>query len=374
MQPSAVRLILPGNVRHNSGGNAYNAAFGRALDALGVPVSTRTADGNWPVGSPADREALGNLLAEPAGPGTVILVDGLVACGAPEQLEAAAQAGSPVWILLHMPLDGYADLEGRALAAAAGVICSSSSAAADLRARHGLDANATATATATGTASTTVAVALPGTDPAHPAAGSTPPHLAMVAALLPNKSQLLFLQALAALTDLDWTAALVGAETADPGYAALLRAETERLGLGGRVRIPGELRAAALETEWARTDLTLLISRAETYGMAITESLARGIPAIIRQGTGALEALTAGTPQAGLQAGQQAAADEVDDRGLPGAAVVLSEDPAPLVDLLSRWLTEPELRATWRTNALDARQHLPGWDATARGVLEILGR
>ncbi|WP_432397034.1 hypothetical protein ACRQ5B_03615 [Pseudarthrobacter sp. L19] len=41
---------------------------------------------------------------------------------------------------------------------------------------------------------------------------------------------------------------------------------------------------------------------------------------------------------------------------------------------MSRWLTELELRARWRTNALDARQHLPGWDATARTVLEILGR
>lgn len=361
MQPSAVRLILPGNVRHNSGGNAYNAALVRALDALGVPVATRTADGGWPVGTPADRDALGNLLTEPAGPATVTLIDGLVACGAPEQLEAAADAGKPAWILLHMPLDGYPELERRAVGAAAGVICSSSSAAADLSARHGLDG---------GAGSTPVAVALPGTDPADPAAGSTPPHLAMVAALLPNKSQLLFLQALAALTELDWTAALVGADTADPEYAAQLRAETERLGLGGRVRIPGELRGAALETEWARTDLTLLISRAETYGLAVTESLARGIPAIIRRGTGALEALTAGTPTAG----QQAAADEVDDRGLPGAAVALAEDPAPLVDLLSRWLTEPELRSTWRTNALDARQHLPGWDATARGVLEILGR
>ncbi|MDN3935596.1 glycosyltransferase [Arthrobacter sp. YD4] len=369
MQPSAIRLVLPGNVHHNSGGNAYNAALVRALDALGVPATTRTADGDWPVGGPADRSALGNLLAEPAGPGTVTLVDGLVACGAPEQLEAAARAGTPVWILLHMPLDGYADLEGRAVAAAAGVICSSSSAAAELRARHGLDG-----------ADTTVAVALPGTDPAGTAVGSTPPHLAMVAALLPNKSQLLFLRALAALTDLDWSAALVGADTADPEYAALLRAETERLGLGGRVRIPGELRGDALDAEWARTDLTLLISRAETFGMAVTESLARGIPAIIRRGTGALEALTAGTPQAGTpQAGPGAARAtgeeaEGDDAGLPGAAVALAEDPAPLTELLRRWLTEPELRARWRATALDARQHLPGWDATARTVLEILGR
>ncbi|MEV8040766.1 glycosyltransferase [Arthrobacter sp. NPDC080082] len=373
MQPSAVRLVLPGNVRHNSGGNAYNAALVRALDALGVPATTRTADGDWPVGGPADRSALGNLLAEPAGPGTVTLVDGLVACGAPEQLEAAARAGTPVWILLHMPLDGYADLEGRAVAAAAGVICSSSSAAAELRARHGLDGAATG-------ADTTVAVALPGTDRAGTAAGSTPPHLAMVAALLPNKSQLLFLQALTALTDLDWTAALVGADTADPEYAALLRAETERLGLGARVRIPGELRWDALDAEWARTDLTLLISRAETFGMAVTESLARGIPAIIRRGTGALEALTAGTPQAGTPpagpgaAGARGEEPEEDDAGLPGAAVALAEDPAPLAELLRRWLTEPELRARWHATALDARQHLPGWDATARTVLEILGR
>ncbi|MFC8411049.1 glycosyltransferase family 4 protein [Arthrobacter sp. NPDC057259] len=362
MQPSAIRLFLPGNVRHNSGGNAYNAALVRALDALGVPATTRTADGDWPVGGPADRAALGNLFAEPAGHGTVTLMDGLVAYGAPEQLEAAARAGTPVWILLHMPLDGYADLEGRALAAAAGVICSSSAAAADLRARHGLDG-----------ADTTVAVALPGTDRAETAAGSTPPHLAMVAALLPNKSQLLFLQALTALTDLDWTAALVGADTADPEYAALLRAETERLGLGARVRIPGELRGDALDAEWARTDLTLLISRAETFGMAVTESLARGIPAIIRRGTGALEALTAGTPQAGPGAARGEEA-EGDDAGLPGAAVALAEDPAPLAELLRRWLTEPELRARWRSTALDARQHLPGWDATARTVLEILGR
>ena len=49
--------------------------------------------------------------------------------------------------------------------------------------------------------------------------GSEPPHLLAVAALLPNKDQLVLLAALARLQDLDWTAALVGSATADPDYA-----------------------------------------------------------------------------------------------------------------------------------------------------------
>ena len=116
-----------------------------------------------------------------------------------------------------------------------------------------------------------------------------------MAALLPNKDQSLLLDALARLTDLPWTASLVGSDTADPAYAAQLRDSVERWAWPGRVRIPGELRGPALEAEWDAADLSLLISRAETYGLVVTESLARGIPVVVREGTGAVEALAAGT-------------------------------------------------------------------------------
>ena len=211
----------------------------------------------------------------------ITVVDGLLACGAPEELAAAAAAGRPAWILLHMPLEDP-ELERRALREAAGVICTSSSAAAGLRARHGLDG---------------IRVALPGTLPAPLANGSTPPHLLAVAALLPNKDQSLLLDALSLLGGLPWTAALVGSDSADPAYAAQLREQASRLGLQDRVSIPGELRGGALEAEWARADLSLLISQAETYGLVVTESLARGIPAVVRAGTGAVEALAAGAPE-----------------------------------------------------------------------------
>lgn len=225
-----VRLVVPGNVHHNSGGNVYNASLARELAALGVDVEICPLDGAWPVGSAADRQRLAALLdgGEDARSGRPItLVDGLLACGAPDELEAAAAAGRPAWILLHMPLDdaghGEAGLERRA-------------------------------------------------------PRSEPPHFLAVAALLPNKDQTLLLAALSALPDVPWTASLVGSDTADPSCAALLRDTVKRLGLQDRVRIPGELRGPALEAEWAAADLSLFISRAETFGLVVTESIAHGVP------------------------------------------------------------------------------------------------
>ena len=202
------------------------------------------------------------------------------------------------------------------------------------------------------------------------------PHFIAVAALLPNKDQTLLLAALSRLTDLPWTVSLIGSDTADPAYAAQLRAEVDRLGLARRVSIPGELRGPALDAEWDAADLSLLISRAETYGLVVTESLARGVPVLVREGTGAVEALAAGTlngSRHGSPSGPPAPEVPAPDLPeLPGAAVGLGTDPAPLADLLRRWLSEPGLRQRWRDAAGAARGRLPGWDATARTVLESL--
>ncbi|MET4136232.1 glycosyltransferase [Pseudarthrobacter sp. PvP090] len=371
MQPEGlrVRFVVPGNVRHNSGGNVYNAALARELAALGVDVDICPLDGGWPVGRPEDRRRLAALLCDhdadddgTARAGRLVtLVDGLLACGAPEQLAAAAAAGRPAWILLHMPLDdtghNEAGLERRALRAAAGVICTSASASARILARHGLDG---------------VRTALPGSEAAALASGSDPPHLVAVAALLPNKDQSLLLAALSALTDLPWTASLIGSDTADPAYAARLRNTVDRLGMQARIRIPGELRDGALEAEWAAADLSLLISRAETFGLVVTESIARGVPVVVRAGTGAVEALAAGTPALPPSPTPAPAPAADATETLPGTAVALGTDPAPLTEMLRRWLSEPGLRTRWRAAAVAARGHLPCWDATARTVLAAL--
>jgi glycosyltransferase involved in cell wall biosynthesis len=345
-----VRFLVPGNISHNSGGNVYNARLMEGLRALGVDVEVLAVSGDWPDAGISERRRLASLLgAGEPGAGnqsaTVTVVDGLIACGAPAELEAAEAAGNGAWILLHMPFPSHVDGERRALRAAAGVICSSTSAADHVRERHGI---------------ATSRVALPGTDSAPVAAGSDPAHIVSVAALLPNKCQLLMVEALAKLQDLAWTASLVGTEGADPAYVAQVRAAISSHGLDGRIRLTGELTGNALADEWNLADLSVLVSRAESFGLAVTESLARGIPVIVRAGTGAVEALGTGAGPV-----------------LPGTAVVLaggeSREPEVLAASIREWLSDRTLRADWRTAALAAREHLPGWDSTAQSVAAILG-
>lgn len=362
-----VRFLVPANIRYNSGGNIYNARLTEGLRALGTDVDVIAVEGSWPESDVKERRRLASLLsahppATAAASGTVTMVDGLIACGAADELEAAAAAGHPAWVLLHMPSPSHPDGERRALQAAAGVICTSPSVADYVNEHHGLSG---------------VGVALPGTDPAPVAAGSQPRHLIAVAALLPNKCQLLIVKALAQLKDLPWTASLVGALDGDPEYAEQVRAAIAEDGLDERIRLTGQLIGDALAGEWHRADLSLLVSQAEAFGMVVTESVARGIPVIVREGTGAMDALAlrvggerggGGTPQPSAEGRRQP---------LPGTAVRFTgpehTHPDALAAAIRKWLSEAGLRADWQSRALAARQHLPGWAATARDVLETIG-
>lgn len=369
-----VRFLVPANIRYNSGGNIYNARLTEGLRALGTDVEVIAVEGSWPESDAKERRRLASFLgarppATAGASGTVTIVDGLIACGAPDELEAAAAAGHPAWVLLHMASPSHPDGERRALEAAAGVICTSPSVADHVKEHHGLPG---------------ARVALPGTDPAPVAAGSQPPHIVAVAALLPNKCQLLIVKALAQLKDLPWTASLVGALDGDPAYAEQVRAAIAEDGLGDRIRLTGQLVGDALAAEWHRADLSLLVSRSEAFGMVVTESVARGIPVIVREGTGAVDALAlgrtgrhggCGAHQPSAHAHQYRAQGRADP--LPGAAVGFTgperTHPDALAGAIRKWLAEAGLRAEWQSRALAARQHLPGWAATARHVLEMIG-
>ncbi|VXC38980.1 Glycosyl transferases group 1 [Arthrobacter sp. 9AX] len=346
-----IRLLVPANIRHNSGGNVYNARLVAGLRVLGTDVEVLPVEGSWPESSAKERRRLGTLLGawEPgAVPGTAVtIVDGLIAMGAPDPLEFAAKAGRETWVLVHMPAPANYDLEARSLRAASGIICTSTWAAKILEERHGLRG---------------LHVALPGADAAALAEGSAPPHIITVAALLPNKDQLLVVEALARLQDLEWTASLVGSDQADPDYAGRVRESVAAHGLGNRVRIAGELKGQALEEEWNRADLSVLVSKAEAFGMVVTESLAHGIPVIVRAGTGAVEALGFAAPDEGKSVSGTAV-------HFPGTED--SENPALLAEVLRNWLQDRRIRDTWRAAALETRTTLPGWDRTAIRIMDL---
>lgn len=326
-----LRLVVPADVDLPTGGNVYDLALADALAQGGDRVElVRCA----PAG-------LARVLSD--GHGEPTLVDGLLALARPSVV-AAARVG----VLVHMPapvdpaghLDGH--LDGRAgvgwqqaLRSAVLVIATSRWSAATLTRDHGL---------------VDVAVAPPGAAPASLVVGSDPPLLVQLAALLPHKDQLGVVAALAELVDLPWRARLAGSLERDRGYADAVRAALSRAGIDERVELPGEVDR---EAAWAGADLALLPSRVESFGMVVTEALARGIPAVV-SGGGPEEAL--GRTGAGERPG----------------VVVRAGDPVGLAGALRHWLTDPSYRAVLRGRALTRRGTLAGWDLTARRVHEAL--
>jgi glycosyltransferase involved in cell wall biosynthesis len=338
-------LVVPADLDTPSGGNRYDSALARALAELGTEVEHRPATGRWPMATALEQDQFADLLLGP----DPVLVDGLLACGAPAAVAAAVAAGTRVHVLVHLPLaletglspESAADLdtrEGQALRAATGVLATSQWAADDLRARHDLKG--------------VITVAVPGTDPAPAAVGSTPPRVLQLASITPRKDQLTVVDALATIRDLPWTADLTGPLEIDPAYAEQVQSSINRYGLGDRIRLTGSRRGADLAAAWEATDLLLLPSHAETWGMAVTEALARGIPAVVALGTGAEEAL-----------------GHAPDGSLPGAVVPAGDSGALAAAL--RDLLGPD-RARARAAARARGQGLSQWQDTARDVLEAV--
>jgi glycosyltransferase involved in cell wall biosynthesis len=347
-----------------TGGTVYDQNLVTELRALGIDVQLHRLAGPWPEADASTQANLARALrAQPA-----CLVDGILAGTSPEVVDAAVESGHAVTLVVHLPIsdelgldparrERYATLEAQAVRAASGVVCPSHWGAAELRQRYGRS---------------DVGVAIPGVTPAPTAQGSQHsgiPRLLTLASLTPTKDQVTLVRALAQLADLAWLADLVGLDLADQGYAAQVRREVADVGLADRIRITGALTGAALDQRWDAADLLILPSRVETFGLVVIEALARGIPAIVSAGTGAVEA---------LQLGATVSTDAIQGTAgptdtLPGTAVPPGE-PTDLAAVLRRWLTEPTLRRAWHQSALARRGNLPGWQRTAEAVLSYLER
>jgi glycosyltransferase involved in cell wall biosynthesis len=240
-----------------------------------------------------------------------------------------------------VPTDDVGDLdllEAEALEAASLVVATSHWSAEYLTRRHRVRE---------------VVVALPGVEPAEIVAGSDPPLIVHVAAVVPHKNQLGVIAALADVAYLPWRARLAGSVERHPAYAAAVRAAVDDAGLAERVTLAGPLPRAAA---WAGADLALLPSLAEAYGMVVTEAIVRGIPAMVADG-GPAEALG------------------VDPDGRRPGVVVPRDDTAALAAELRRWLTEPDHRQELRRRALARRDALgpaDTWDATANTLRQAL--
>jgi glycosyltransferase involved in cell wall biosynthesis len=81
----------------------------------------------------------------------------------------------------------------------------------------------------------------------------------------------------------NWSLIIAGG--GDDGYSRKLRERIAMLGLSDRVQMPGFLSGESKDKVFAETDVLVLPSFKENFGMAVAEALARGVPVIAGRST-----------------------------------------------------------------------------------------
>ncbi|CRK55062.1 Glycosyl transferase, group 1 [Alloactinosynnema sp. L-07] len=339
---AVIHIVVPGGIDDPvtpSGGNVYDRRMCAGLVDLGIPVHEISVPGTWPRPDQTARALLAKALAD-CPDGAVVLLDGLVACGVPEVV--LPHAGRlRLAVLVHLPLADETGLtpadaakldarEGEVLRAARLVVATGPSTASRLVQHHELSR---------------VRTVVPGTDPAPVAPGTDgASRLLCVASVTPRKGHDVLVEALATLTDLPWHCECVG-PLPDTAHVKRVESLIERHGLGARIQFTGPLVGEPLADAYAAADLFVLPSRAETFGMVVTEALARGVPV-----------LASGVPDA---LGQ-------------GGTLLPPGDPDALATALRNWLSDSALRQRARAAALRRRDELSTWDQSVRDLAEAL--
>ncbi|HEY0939668.1 MAG TPA: glycosyltransferase family 4 protein [Steroidobacter sp.] len=367
-------LVLPGDPLTATGGYEYDRRMLEGLRDLGWSTQVVALDSSFPVPTAeALRDAERQLAAFPAG--SLVMIDGL-ALGAMPDLVHAHKDRLCLVGLVHHPLAAETGLapqlasrlfesERHALRAMRHVVVTSRTTRRALAAYE--------------IASDRIAVAEPGVDQprinqpridqppvdqpcleqtVQQIAGSkgqiegasTPVRMLCVATLTPRKGHDLLMDALAPLSDVNWTLTCVGDITRSPATADALKMRIHAAGWEDRVKVTGEIGETELLHAFRNADLFVLATRLEGYGMAVAQALAHGLP-IISTRTGAISELV--PPDAGL--------------------LVEPDDQAAFSDALSRSLSDADFRRRLTEGARAAGARLPSWSAAARQLSDILG-
>jgi glycosyltransferase involved in cell wall biosynthesis len=271
-------FAVPGDLATPTGGYAYDRRIIAELDALGWRIDVLNLGEGFPRPAADTRaEALARLAALPAV--HPIVIDGL-AFGVLPEAALALRGSHPVVALVHHPLACETGLdageaaslqasERAALACARHVVATSAATARLLAADYGVPADS-------------LSVVEPGTDRVDARARKPDGVVALLAvgAIVPRKGYDVLVAALAKLDRSAWRLVIVGDGGRSPDTFARLQADIARLGLADRVVLRGAVSANELAACYACSDLFVLPSRFEGYGMAYAEAIAHGLPVV----------------------------------------------------------------------------------------------
>ena len=333
-----VQFVVPAGVDDPtlvSGGNVYDRRLADGLSAVGWEVRRCEVETGSAEGARAAFTAVPD--------GGLVLIDGLVAGRVPDEIENSATRIRLV-ILAHMVSASFpgadpraVEHECRALRAARKVIVTSPWTRSELLNRGLVPRER-------------IVVAAPGVDAAAPAEGTRDGGaLLCVGVVSSHKGQDILVEALGALrAPPTWRCAIVGSTTADPAFVEQITARAVDLGVADRITMTGAL-AEDLDAAYRAADLLVAPSRTESYGMAIADALARGIP-VIASNVGGIPLTVS-----------------------PGrAAILVPPEPQALSRALERWMLDPALRRRLTAEAARGRADLPRWSDTVDRVAEVL--
>ena len=329
-----------------TGGNIYDQRVCAGLAEAGweVLVATVAARGS------AARAALARVVSD-IPDGETVLIDGLIASPTAAQLLPHTRR-IRMTVLLHMPLvtafgtlhDASAERSERSvLRAAAGVIVTSEWTRRQVLTRYAIPPGR-------------VHVARPGVDRVAARVRPVRGHLICVGVLSRHKGQDLLVEALAGLADRDWHCVLAGSLDRDSDFVKHLQTRVTCLGYDHRIRLSGVLTGAALSHAYTTADLLVAPSRAETYGMTVTEALAHGLPVIAAAVGGLPEAFGATADGPGPGPGQ----------------LIPPGDPAALAAALGDWLDDEGHRHRLRAAVRQRQLTLHGWEQTMQEIADAL--
>ncbi|MCC6890660.1 MAG: glycosyltransferase family 4 protein [Hyphomicrobiales bacterium] len=333
-------FAVPGDLATPTGGYGYDRRIIQELRRLGWDVDVANIGGGFPFPSKSQRAtALSTLSAVSAG--CPLVLDGLAFGALPEA--GALRSRTPLIALVHQPLaldpglnnlqaDNFRESERAALAAAAHVVVTSESTARIVIADYDVPAQR-------------VSVVRPGNDPVPPARGNTGGvvQLLSVGSVVPIKGYDLLIAALATLADMPWRLTIAGDRARNPAVAAQLDADIEAHGLSDRVKVLGAVPPERVNELYLASDLFVLASRFEGYGMALAEAIAHGLPVISTRAGAIPDTVPAG---AGL--------------------LVPPDDAVALAQALRRLVGDASERRQLATKARAAAAQLPTWQDSAR--------
>ncbi len=346
----SVVFAVPGDLATPTGGYVYDRRIIGGLRALGWRVDVLDLGSRFPDPAEDTLQSADRLLSE-APQDRPIVVDGL-ALGVLPQTAAALRRSHRIVALVHHPLayeSGLSDgrraallaSERQALSHVRSIIVTSTATKDLVAAHYGCPASA-------------IFVVRPGNDRVPHAVGAGGKTIALLAvgSIVPRKGYDVLVHALAMLKDLPWTLTIVGSRDRDGAEARKLDSEIGRLDLGDRIQLTDTLSDGALAETYRQTDIFVLASRFEGYGMALADAIAYGLPVVATKAGAIPEAVPC-----------------------EASILVAPDDAAALASALRTAIGDKAVRDKLAENARRFAAQLPQWSNQARlfaGVLETV--